>query len=125
MKFEGLCVVSVNAFNQGSADKNGEMPVFLNVLAGKAPNRVVLSGTVAKNAGFNVGSTYLAQVREGDPDEEYGRQFNWNAVKEASMSEIMEARKTVGAPFIFDASKDTDNIRIGEAEAVPRNAHVE
>lgn len=103
-KFEGFALVSVNAYNQGNEDKNGKMPVFLNVLAGKAPNRVVLSGTVAENAGFEVGNTYLAQCRELEPDEEHGRQFSWNVIEKTEGAlNIIKARKELGNAQVFDA----------------------
>lgn len=116
-KFEGLVLVSVNKYNAGTPDKNGMEPVILNVLAGKAPNRIVLSGTVADNAGFEVGNTYLAQCRETEKSEEYGRQFVWNVVQKATMGDIISARKTIGAPQVFDAAT--------VEEAIPHNQDVE
>lgn len=116
-KFEGLVVVSVNHFNSGTEDKNGKKPVILNVLAGKAPNRIVLSGTVAENAGFQVGNSYLAQCREIDPNEEYGRQFVWNAIQKCSIVDILDAKKTLGAPNVFDAAVEVEE----EEKKVPIN----
>ena len=104
-KFEGLLMVSVNKFNQGTEDKNGKMPVILNILAGKSPNRIVLSGSVAENAGFEVGNSYLAQCRETETDSTYGRQFVWNVVQKASMTDIINARKDLGQPVVFDAAE--------------------
>lgn len=117
-KFEGLVMVSVNSFNQGTEDKNGKMPVILNVLAGKAPNRIVLSGTVAENAGFAVGNSYLAQCRETEADATYGRQFVWNVVQKASMTDIISARKDLGQPVVFDAAL------VEEENKIPANQNV-
>lgn len=115
-KFQGLCIVSVNSYNQGELDKNGKAPVYLNVVAGKYPNRTVLSGTVAENAGFQTGKTYLAQVREGEfnkdlnprTGEPYGRNFVWNALMEASMTDIVNGVKNFGQPVQFDAAVEVE-----------------
>lgn len=119
-KFENLVSVSVNHFNNGEPDKNGKDPVILNVLAGKAPNRTVLSGTVAENAGFKVGNSYLAQCRETEMDEQYGRQFIWNSIKELSVMDILESKKNLGAATIFDAAEAPAEVQ----QAVPANEEV-
>lgn len=121
-RFESKVIVAVKSYNQGEPDKNGKSPVILLVQAGKAPNRIVLSGTVAENAGFEVGKTYLAQCREIEPDEQYGRQFTWTALKEAEMAEILSAEKLLGKPDVFDAAKETQ--RQTTQQEVPANEEV-
>ena len=99
-------VASVKLFN-GSAerpaeeDKNGAMPVILDVVAGKCPNKRVLSGTVAERAGMESGKAYLMKAEEIDSDE-YGRQFRYSAIKELSLSELLEALSHFGAPKLIE-----------------------
>ena len=119
-KFESLVCVSVNHYNNGEPDKNGKDPVILNILAGKAPNRIVLSGTVAENAGFTVGKSYLAQCREREMDDQYGRQFVWNSIKELSVKEILESKKDLGSSVVFDAAEAPEEVR----QSIPANEEV-
>ena len=102
--FTGIVLASVNEFTNGALDKNGKQPVILNIVAGKSPNRNVLSGTVAERAGFEVGKTYLASVREVEANE-YGRQFVWNKLSEATVIDIIKGQKELGNAQIFDVSK--------------------
>ena len=103
--FNSNVLVSVNPFNQGNPDKNGKDPVILNVVAGKAPNRLVLAGTVAENSGFKVGHVYYANCRETEAND-YGRQFRWTVIQESkSVVETAELSKALGQPQVFDASK--------------------
>lgn len=128
-RFESKVIVAVRNYNQGEPDKNGKTPVILLVQAGKAPNRIVQSGTVAENAGFEVGKTYLAQCREIEPDEQYGRQFTWTALKEADMSEILSAEKLLGKPQVFDAAEEgssstAEAVTATQSRQVPANDEV-
>ena len=106
MSFNSLCIVSVNTFSKGNADKNGLLPVILNVIAGKSPNRTVLSGTVAEMNGFETGKTYLASVREVEAND-YGRQFVWAKLKEVSAVEIVEAASKMSKAEIFSIERIT------------------
>lgn len=103
--FNGMIIASVNVFTNGSLDKNGKQPVILNVVAGRSPNRTVLSGTIAENMGIEVGKTYLFNIREGNPDEQYGRQFVFNKLKELEALEIVTAAAQMGQASIFDAAE--------------------
>lgn len=105
-KFNGMIVASVNAFTKGEADKNGKNPVILNVIAGKCPNRNVLSGTVAENIGIELGKTYLMSVREGEPDATYGRQFVYSKLSELKGVEIIQTAKEVGPSSVFDVAAE-------------------
>ena len=95
-------VVSVTKFSGTTTpDKNGEMSVMLQGIAGRMPNRNVLSGTVASRAGFEVGKTYLVNVREIGYDEDFGLQFNWIKVKELETGkDIAETSHIIGLPTI-------------------------
>jgi len=77
-----LCVVKTEVFGKGSPDKNGLMPVILVPVAGKIPAKFVLSGTVAKSNGFQVGKTYLTQWVAGKVDEQYGQTYNYKCLAE-------------------------------------------
>ena len=94
-KLNGNFIASAKQYNgskenPATADSNGLMPVLLNVISGTCPTKRILSGTAAKNAGLTVGQTYIISVSEGDVDPEYGRQFDFNAIKEMSVMDIIE-----------------------------------
>ena len=114
--FTGIVLASVNEFTNGALDKNGKQPVILNIVAGKSPNRNVLSGTVAERAGFEVGKTYLASVREVEANE-YGRQFVWNKLSEATVIDIIRGQKELGAAQIFDVAATSSHFMDIEEEA--------
>ena len=102
--FNSIIIATVGSFNQGNPDKNGKNPVILSVIGGVAPNRTVLSGTVAETAGFEVGKTYLTQVRETDQDPQYGRRFTFTKMKEMDALEIISGVKLIGNAQVFDAA---------------------
>ena len=92
--------------NPAEADKHGKMPVLLNVVAGQCPNKRVVAGTIAERNNFEIGKAYLFQATETEPDEQYGRQFNFTAVKEATLMEVVEAGKLLGPAALLDATTE-------------------
>lgn len=109
--FNGMIIASVNRYNQGTTDKNGKEPVILNVIAGKCPNRTVLAGTIAETMGIEIGKTYLFSVREGNPDEQYGRRFVFSSLKELQAMEIIEGQKMLGVSEVFSVEgKEEDTL---------------
>jgi hypothetical protein len=111
-QFTGMIVAAVNNFTQGNPDKNGEAPVILNVVAGKFPNRNVISGTVAKNIGIEVGKTYLLSIREGEVSVEFGRQFVYSKLSELKGMEIVSTAKELGAASLFKVETESENIAV-------------
>ncbi len=109
--FSSIIIAKVSPFEQGNLDKNGKLPVILNVVAGNSPNRTVLSGTIAEREGFNVGETHLVQVREVAADE-YGRQFNFVKLSDNPLKamDILTASQQVGAATIFDVTGATTEV---------------
>ena len=105
--FNSLVLATVSTFN-GNVDKNGKTPIILNILAGKCPNRNVLSGTIAERMNLKVGKSYLFQVREIDSNE-FGRQFVYTVAGEATIMDILTGSTTLGQPEIFsvDTSKQS------------------
>lgn len=119
--FNEIILASVNSFNQGTPDKNGKMPVILNVIAGKSPNRLVLSGTVAESIGLVVGKSFLMQVREVEADAQYGRQFNHQVLSEVTSAlDLIKASKELGTAQVFsiDAEGDAGSTANGESMTV-------
>ena len=120
--FSSMFVATVVQFlgsndDPATVDTNGKMPVLLNVVAGQCPNARVLSGTVAERNGFEVGKCYLTSVSETEPrdykDEESDdiittRNFNYSAVAPATFSEILQAKKELGAPVLIDVTSDRE-----------------
>lgn len=95
-----MIIGTITAYSgTNSTDKNGEEPIMVQCMAGIMPNRNVLSGTLAKRAGFEIGKTYLINVREVGFDKEFGRDFNFIKVKEITeATEIIRALKLLGNP---------------------------
>jgi hypothetical protein len=78
-------------------DKNGEAPVMLQCIAGTMPNRNVLSGTVARRAGLEIGRTYLVNVRETGFDDLYGPDYTFIKIMELTNGlDIVRAAKEIG-----------------------------
>lgn len=104
--FNETIVVTVTPFSgTTTADKNGLMPVMLQCMAGKMPNRNVLSGTVAERGGFEMGKTYLVQVREQGKDKFFGSAFTFIKMSELKGIEIVDAIKKIGEPNILSVEK--------------------
>jgi hypothetical protein len=122
--FESKVIVAVNNFtgsvdNPAQADKNGKMPVILNVVAGKMPNKaIVQSGTVAERAGLTVGKLAFIQVRETESDDKYGRQFNITKLGDVSPMEALQAEAMLGKPEVFQTEKSGEGQ--GEGEGAPK-----
>lgn len=107
--FNQLVLVSVTPFSgTTTADKNAKMPVMLQCIAGKMPNRNVLTGTVAERAGFEVGKSYLVQVREQGLDADFGLDFNFIKIKEVTAIEAVEITKSLGQAQIITVPKPED-----------------
>lgn len=101
-----LIAVTVTAFSgTTTADKNGKMPVMLQLLAGKMPNRQVMAGTVAERNGFEIGKSYLVQVRLRGVDDEFGDDFNWLKTKELSALEIIDCVDKLGVPEVIEVPR--------------------
>lgn len=98
-----LIVVTVTPFSGTTTpDKNGKPSVMLQCEAGRMPNRNVLAGTLAERQGFEVGKTYLAQVRERGYDKIFGTDFNFIKVMELKSGEdIVKTVKEIGPPQII------------------------
>lgn len=85
-----------------STDKNGENPVMIQCIAGKMPNRNVISGTVAKRLGVEIGHTYLLQIREQGKDKQFGLDFTFIKIRELTTGkDIIEASKELGEPRVI------------------------
>ena len=103
-KNAGLAIVAVSKFQGENAgtDVNGLMPVYLNPICGNIPDRNVLSGTVARNSGFEEGKSYLAKWTRLEDDAEYGVQYGWTKVNEITDPlAIISAETQLGAGKIF------------------------
>lgn len=103
-KMNTMAVVTAKDFVNGNPDKNGLEPVILVNLAGKLPNRTVISGTIAEREGFIPGNTYLIKCTEQNESPEYGRQFTFSLVKELGAIEILDAQKHLGDAVTIDVA---------------------
>lgn len=128
--FNETIVVTITDFSGTTTpDKNGLMPVMLQCIAGTMPNRNVLSGTVAERTGFEVGKTYLANVREAGYDDDFGDDYTFIKVAEiTSALDIVRATKELGAPRIQFIDKpegfELNYIRKGDAVEGARAARI-
>lgn len=89
-----------------TADKNGEGAVMIQCIAGRMPARNVISGTVAQRSGFEVGKTYLINIREAGHHEVHGMQYDFIKIKELSSgSDIVDTCLKLGDPIVFNVGK--------------------
>jgi hypothetical protein len=102
--FNSNAIVVCNAFTTGNPDKNGNMPVILVPLAGKVPNRNVISGTSAEVLGFEVGKRYFVAFNETEPSEEYGRQFRIVNGGEVTAVEAIAAVSSLGSGQVVNVT---------------------
>lgn len=105
--FSELIVVAVTAYSGTSTpDKNGRYAVMLQCIAGRMPNRNVMSGTVAERAGIEVGKTYLMQVREAGIDKVFGPDYQFVKIREITQAEdIVKATKLLSSPEVFEVKR--------------------
>ena len=107
-----MCICKVGNYSNGNPDKNGLDPIFLSLVAGTMPNRMVIAGTVAEREGLVVGTTVLAHFVERAPSEEYGRQFAVAKLSDLSGLEIIAASKELGKAIMV-------NVDLPESVQVP------
>lgn len=139
--FNEMIVGTITPFSGTTTpDKNGSMPVMIQCVAGKMPNRQVMSGTVAERQGLEVGKTYLIQVRERGFDKVFGEDFTWTKLMEiVDPLRIIELKKKeyLGEPQIItidrpdgfedayerksDAVESLQTKRIKEGQYIPVN----
>ena len=97
-KLNSTFAATAKTFNSGNPVRNGKMPLILVPTAGKFPGkRTVISGTIAKNEGFETGSNYLVKCSEGETSEQYGRQFVFNNIGKLSAIETLDVINKLGA----------------------------
>ena len=102
---------------EAKEDKNGLKPIILTPVAGKIPNKMVLTGTVAQNLGIEVGKTYLLSYRERSEDQipeaarQYGRAFVYTKLAELSALEILQATEMLGPAQVIDVTGKTPVIQ--------------
>ena len=101
-KNAGLAIVAVSLYRGENAkeDSNGLRPMYLHPMCGNVPNRNVITGTVARNSGFEEGKSYLAKWTRLEDDEEYGVQYGWTKV-----SEITDPLATINAEAQLGAGR--------------------
>lgn len=118
-QFNSIAIVNVVSWNSKEADKNGEMPILLKALAGKSINKSILAGTIAKSSGFELNKSYMVQIAEGKPSDEYGRQFNFTNLGEVSGLELIKAIKELGNPVIANVTETVVEDAFTSDKAIP------
>jgi hypothetical protein len=116
-----IFIATARDFAMGSPDKNGNSPIILNVIAGKAPNRTVLAGTIAETEGFEVGNAYMVKCAEQESNE-YGRQFRFTKISQVDALEVLNAAEKLGEAQIINVEGETT---VGEAVEVAETVGVD
>lgn len=92
-----LATVSNYNSNSASADKNGLMPMLLDVVAGVCPKKRVLAGTVASNMGLEEGTTYLFKFTTLAEDPTHGSQYSFTKIAPVTdIMQILSATESLG-----------------------------
>jgi hypothetical protein len=104
-----LLVVSVSAFQgEKKIDKNTKTNVWLTPIAGIIPTTaMVVAGTVAEQAGLEIGSTKLVMINETAEREVEGvmrRTFNYTVLGDVKPMEIIGLRKELGKAGTVDTA---------------------
>lgn len=104
-----MFIATLNEYNGSNAkeDKSGNMPIILNVLSGKCPNKRMISYGWAVTQGMELGKSYLIDPIETEEHAVHGRQFQFNKVKEVSALEIMENAEKFPAKIYDVTTKST------------------
>lgn len=61
-----IAIVNPSVFQSGNEDRNGRKPLILDPVFGEVPFRRIINGTLAFNAGLEVGKTYLVKIEMVD-----------------------------------------------------------
>lgn len=104
-------VVLTRLYNPKDASK--KQGIYLYCLAGKMPNRPVISFEYAAMAGFEMNKKYEVVINELQQHPTFGRQFQILNAGEWTES-ALSARKEYGMPTIEDVTKDVDFDSIGD-----------
>lgn len=101
-----MFIATINEYKgkNAKADRSGNMPLILNVLGGKCPNKRLFSQGWADVQGMEVGRTYLINSIETDPHPDFGRQFRFDNVQEVTALDIAEFCEKY-EPVIYQADK--------------------
>jgi len=121
--YSTTAVVVAKEFSETSekpatVDKHGKYPIILVPVAGKIPNRQVISGTVADREGFSINQTYMVQVIERESDAQYGRQFTFTNLGQLGGVDVIKAAKELGEASVFniDANLPEGRSQVEEAQ---------
>ena len=106
-------IVICSTVTNGRPDKNGLDPMMLTPLAGKAPNRNVISGTTAQMLGFQLGKRYFVTFNETEANE-YGRQFRITNGGEVSVIDAVQSVKELGQPVLVNVLEEVPATKIAE-----------
>lgn len=99
----GYAVVKASTMTTKNPDKNGFLPVILDVKGGSIPSYRTISGTIAQREGIYEDGVYLVEWKEL-PANEYGRQFQFSKLDELKGVEIIRTCKDCGPARLIDVS---------------------
>lgn len=57
-----FAIVNPSIFQTGTEDSKGRKPVILDPIFGTVPFRRIINGTIAENAGLEIGKTYMVKI---------------------------------------------------------------
>ena len=114
--FNGMFIARVEAFSMKGyeMDANGHQNVIFDVLAGKAPSKRIVSGSIALNKGFIIGDTVVVSFTEKDEDPEYGRQFAFGNGGRLTTLEWLSLKKEFGDPEIVNVETKGKKETVGD-----------
>ena len=100
-----MFLATVASYNSNSAtqDKNGLMPVLLDIVAGICPSKRVIAGTVSKNMELQEGVTYLFKFTRLEDDPKYGSQYAFTKISAVhDIMQILQATQALGDATLID-----------------------
>ena len=98
-----LATVSTYNSNTATPDKNGLLPMLIDVVAGICPKKRVIAGTVYKNMGLEEGITYLFKFTQLEDDADYGTQYAFTKISVVhDVMQILQATAQLGDATLID-----------------------
>ena len=102
-----FAVVKAVLLENGKADKNGLEAILLEPVAGRMPQKRVISGTIADRQLFENGKCYMVAIEQLPDDAQYGEQFRFNNLGLLSGLELMKTCKELGKGLVVKSTTET------------------
>lgn len=113
-----FAVVKPVLLENGKADKNGLEAILLDVVAGRMPQKRVISGTIADRQRFEVGKCYLVAIEQLPDDPQYGEQWAFKNLDHLQGRELMATCKDLGKGIVVKSGEVVEEPMVANGQLV-------